>query len=323
MTSQRSIFDEWRARLTEYQRELDSPAGARSWLVYAYTKVLRFLLSYYGYKSDLLPSKPPGAGGKGIETWVAEPIGPGKPARTTEVIRRAVDSIHAANSPGAESGPLTGGLRPDDLVPIAAFSNWEELDFWLVELTRQGCRPEVEHAGGMSQVKVPFEHYQRAKATIEFGPLPESSGPEDLVVVERFTNSADLDVWLLTFTQQGFRPQVERHGVVSRIKVAYKHFPRARALLHQHRRRRNMSTRRANPHLLEYDEQGERAGRWLLSFLVAPVGCPLGAHAGQALADHFGGSAANGFFIGAAGGAVIAFGCAFWLLGRIGGRRLA
>jgi hypothetical protein len=319
MTSQRSITDEWRARLAEYERELNDPIGSRSWLVRAYVKGLRFLLSFYRDQDQAAsPIAHPQSSARAMKSWVAEPIGPGKPARSTESVRHTIDSIHEANAPGVNSGPLIDGLRPNDLVVVAQFTNWEELDVWLTMFRQQGYRPEVEHTGEVSRVKVPFEHYRQAKAMIEGRPLTDGLYPDDLVVVARFTNRADLDFWLFTFTQQGLCPEVEHEGVVSRVKVPFEHYPEAMALIEK--RRQEIQTRRRlfNPYALEYSPENhyhEGFARFFVRFIVAAIGFPVGGTIGQIAAICFSASTETTEIM-ILSGAIAGLVLAFWYAGR-------
>lgn len=171
MTSQRSIFDEWRDRLDEYERELDDSAGSRSWVVHAYAKVLRFLLSFYGdsdaANSGLIERREASAVDPSLPSTVAlyesAGIGAGKPAKDISTIRATLATIHESQGVGDPPGPLSEGLRADDPVCVLSHYSAEEAQAVHDWLRDEGIKAGVNRSGRLYQVDVPASSREHAK----------------------------------------------------------------------------------------------------------------------------------------------------------------
>jgi hypothetical protein len=146
---------------------LGEPAKPRNWIVRAYAKVLRFLLSFYGAEPAALNAAQTQHDRQRMDLKVVEPIGPGKAARSAETVRETIDSIHDANAPHVKSGPLIAGLRPDDLIVVETFKDYDIADYWLVTFTQRGFQPRFERDGDLCRIRTSFKHYPAARAMID------------------------------------------------------------------------------------------------------------------------------------------------------------
>jgi hypothetical protein len=171
MTSQRSMIDQWRTRLTEYERELNDPAGSPSWLVSAYANVLRFLLAFYGDSdaatSELIERQETIAVDASLPSTAAlyesGGIGAGKPAKDISTIRATLATVHKSQGVSRSPGPLHEGLRPDDPVCVLSHYSPDEAQAVRDLLHEAGIKARVYRSRQLYQVHVPASARECAK----------------------------------------------------------------------------------------------------------------------------------------------------------------
>lgn len=92
---------------------------------------------------------------------MARPAG-GKPAKGREEIRATLDSIHQAEVPGHEAGPLNAGLNGEARLPIASFSTASTARDFQQVLLNSGVMSELMLSRRRTQVAVDMSDRQRA-----------------------------------------------------------------------------------------------------------------------------------------------------------------